>query len=119
MLERVPLDGYTIIADKGFAGREFEAFVADRGAHFLRPDRKDEPARFGKLGAVRQWIESVFATCKGQLGLERHGAPRSPDSERASDSDCSPSPPPSGTTTTSVTQAATSPPTATDSESTI
>ena len=60
MLERVPLDGYTIIADKGFAGREFEAFVADRGAHFLRPDRKDEPARFGKLGAVRQWIEFVF-----------------------------------------------------------
>ncbi len=74
MLERVPLDGYTVIADKGFAGRHFEAFMADRGAHFLRPDRKDEPARFGKLGAVRQRIESVFATCKGQLGLERHGA---------------------------------------------
>ncbi|MCA1699201.1 MAG: IS982 family transposase [Actinobacteria bacterium] len=74
MLERVALKGYTVIADKGFAGREFEAFMGARGARFLRPDRKDEPARFGSLGAVRQWIESVFATCKGQLGLERHGA---------------------------------------------
>lgn len=74
MLERVPLEGYTVLADKGFAGREFEAFMADRGARFLRPDRKNEPARFGSLGKVRQWIESVFATCKGQLGLERHGA---------------------------------------------
>jgi hypothetical protein len=74
MLERVPLDGHTVIADKGFAGAEFEAFMAARGARFLRPDRKDEPARFGRLGSVRQWIESVFWTCKGQLGLERHGA---------------------------------------------
>ena len=74
MLDRVPLEGYTVIADKGFAGREFEAFMAGRGARFLRPDRKDEEPRFGSLGKVRQWIESVFATCKGQLGLERHGA---------------------------------------------
>ena len=74
MLERVPLAGHTVIADKGFAGAEFEAFMAARGARFLRPDRKDEPARFGRLGSVRQWIESVFWTCKGQLGLERHGA---------------------------------------------
>lgn len=74
VLERVCLDGYTIIADKGFAGEEFEAWMADRGATFLRPDRRDEPPRFGALGRVRQWIESVFWTCKGQLGLERHGA---------------------------------------------
>ena len=74
MLERVPLEGHTVIADKGFAGAEFEAFMAARGARFLRPDRKGEPARFGRLGSVRQWIESVFWTCKGQLGLERHGA---------------------------------------------
>lgn len=74
MLERVPLAGYTVIADKGFAGREFEEWMAARGATFLRPDRKDEKPRFGSLGRVRQWIESVFWTCKGQLGLERHGA---------------------------------------------
>lgn len=74
MLERVGLDGYTVIADKGFAGEEFERWIAERGATFLRPDRRDEQPRFGALGRVRQWIESVFWTCKGQLGLERHGA---------------------------------------------
>jgi Transposase DDE domain len=74
MLERVPLAGHTVIADKGFAGAEFEEFMRLRGATFLRPDRKDEQPRFGSLGRIRQWIESVFWTCKGQLGLERHGA---------------------------------------------
>jgi len=74
MLERVSLAGHTVIADKGFAGRDFEDFIVDRGATFLRPDRKDERPRFGSLGSIRQRIESVFWTCKGQLGLERHGA---------------------------------------------
>ena len=73
MLQRVALDGYTVIADKGFAGEEFEQIIAAMGARFLRPDRKDEPHRHGSLGAVRQWIESVFWTCKGQLTLEAHG----------------------------------------------
>jgi hypothetical protein len=73
MLDRVDLDGYTVMADKGFAGAEFEAHMAALGAHLLRPDRKDEPRRHGSLGPVRQWIESVFWTCKGQLSLEAHG----------------------------------------------
>jgi Transposase DDE domain len=73
MLERVDLDGYTVLADKGFAGVEFEQIMASLGARFLRPDRKDEPHRNGSLGSVRQWIESTFWTCKGQLALERHG----------------------------------------------
>ncbi|MGH2804101.1 MAG: IS982 family transposase [Thermoleophilaceae bacterium] len=73
MLARVDLDGYTLMADKGFAGEEFEDLVACLGASFLRPDRKDEPHRNGSLGPVRQWIESVFWTCKGQLTLETHG----------------------------------------------
>lgn len=73
MLERVELHGYTVMADKGFAGAEFEAHMATLGANFLRPDRKDEPPRHGSLGPVRQWIESVFWTCKGQLTLEAHG----------------------------------------------
>ena len=34
----------------------------------------NEPRRHGSLGGVRQWIESVFDTLKGQLGLEHHGA---------------------------------------------
>jgi hypothetical protein len=73
MLARVQLDGYTVMADKGFAGKDFETEMAALGANFLRPDRKDEPRRHGSLGPVRQWIESVFWTCKGQLTLEHHG----------------------------------------------
>jgi hypothetical protein len=66
--------GDVLLGDKGFAGAEFEAFLREElGAHLVRPDRKDEPARFGKLARVRQWIESVFDTTKGQLTLEQHG----------------------------------------------
>jgi len=74
ILERLPVAGRTILADKGFAGREFEAMIEQMGGRLLRPDRKDEPRRFGELGAVRQWIESIIDSLKGQLSLERHGA---------------------------------------------
>ena len=63
-----------MIADKGFAGEDFEQLMRELGAIFLRPDRKDEPPRFGALGGIRQWIESIIDTLKGQLSLERHGA---------------------------------------------
>jgi hypothetical protein len=74
LLERISQPGQTIIADKGFAGREFEQLVLDLGCRFLRPDRKREAARHGNLGGVRQWIEAIIGTCKSQLSLERHGA---------------------------------------------
>ncbi len=74
MLARVDLEGYTVIADKGFAGEDFEALMVEFGAIFRRPDRKGEEPRFGSLGQIRQWIESVFDTLKGQLSLEHHGA---------------------------------------------
>jgi hypothetical protein len=62
------------ITDKGFAGAEFERFIADAlGAQLVRPDRKGEQPRFGALGGVRQWIESINDTLKGQFSLERHG----------------------------------------------
>ena len=68
--------GLVILADKGFAGRQFERLVGGYGATLLRPDRADradEPRRHGSLGRWRQWIESLFATLKGQLSLEAHG----------------------------------------------
>ncbi len=65
--------GRHILADKGFAGATFESFIAGLGATLIRPDRKDEPRRFGPLGGIRQWIESIIDTLKGQLSLERHG----------------------------------------------
>src|SRR5262249_14188669 len=39
----------------------------------LPPDPGDEPHRHGSLGGCRQWVESVYDSLKGQLGLERHG----------------------------------------------
>lgn len=63
-----------VIGDKGFAGEEFEQIVASLTAGLLRPDRRNEHPRHGSLGSVRQWIESIIDTAKGQLSLERHGA---------------------------------------------
>src|SRR5215210_1974824 len=40
LLERVPVAGHVVIADKNFAGQEFEALMAHAGATFFRPDRK-------------------------------------------------------------------------------
>lgn len=62
-----------ILADKGFAGREFKAYFHRAGVHLVRPDRQDEPVRHGRLARVRQRIEAVFDTLKGQLSLEQHG----------------------------------------------
>jgi hypothetical protein len=67
--------GETVIADKGYAGRDFERTVAERfDATVLRPARKDEPANGLHLSTIRQRIESIFWTLKDRLGLERHRA---------------------------------------------
>lgn len=63
-----------LLGDKGFAGREFDETVRSLGPQLLRPDRRDEQPRFGSLAHVRQWIESIIDTSKGQLSLERLGA---------------------------------------------
>src|SRR5665647_1893792 len=66
-------EGQVMLADKGFSGKDFAATTAAHGIELLRPDRKDETYRNGNLGGVRQWIESVNQTLKGQLDLEQHG----------------------------------------------
>ena len=66
--------GQIIVGDRGFAGAKFGGFITDElEAQLIRPDRKEEKKRFGKLGGIRQWVESVFDTMKGQLTLEDHG----------------------------------------------
>jgi hypothetical protein len=65
--------GQILLADKGFAGAEFKQITDTMGLRLLRPDRKNETYRNGNLGGVRQWIESVNQTLKGQLDLEDHG----------------------------------------------
>lgn len=68
-------DEILLICDKGFAGRDFETLVGEYGITMLRPSRKDETARYGEplLKKVRQLIESVNDTLKGQLDLQDHG----------------------------------------------
>src|SRR5258705_12082246 len=72
--------GLILITGKGFAGRQTEAGLAVSGITLLRPSRKDETARHGEplLKSVRQLIESVNDTLKGQLDLETHGGPTFP-----------------------------------------
>ena len=67
--------GQTLIGDKNYYGHDFEAALADAGGHLLRPARKGEPGRAGSclFNPLRQVIESINETFKGQLDLERHG----------------------------------------------
>ena len=75
MLARVERQGHlTLVADKGYAGREFEHAAAELNATICRPRRKDEPRPGPHLAPIRQRIESIFHTCKDLLSLERHGA---------------------------------------------
>jgi Transposase DDE domain len=69
------LPGQILIADKNYYGHLFEAALAGAGASLLRPARKGEPERPGTrfFKPLRQVIESVNDTFKGQLDLERHG----------------------------------------------
>jgi hypothetical protein len=67
--------GQTLVADKGYASAEFERRLADHGIELVRPAMKRERPRPGarQLRSIRQIIESVNATLKCQLSLERHG----------------------------------------------
>jgi hypothetical protein len=66
--------GLLLIADKGFRVRWFEAELATLGIELLRPSMRGEQPRPGNhlLKGVRQLIESVNDTLKGQLNLEQH-----------------------------------------------
>ena len=75
LLEANPIEGATVICDKGFAGADFEAAVRELRAQLLRPSRTDEPDRPNPpIGWIRQRIESIVNTLKDQLLLEHHGA---------------------------------------------
>jgi hypothetical protein len=67
--------GQALIGDKNYYGAAFEATIAGAGIRLLRPARKGEPARAAAhlFKPLRQIIESVNDTFKGQLDLERHG----------------------------------------------
>jgi hypothetical protein len=66
--------GQTLIGDKNYFGREFEQQLTELDIRLLRPARKGEAERAGSqlFKPLRQVIESVNETFKGQLDLERH-----------------------------------------------
>jgi hypothetical protein len=67
--------GQILIADRHYYGRQFEADLADAGLNLLRRPRRGERPRPGAalFKPLRQTIESIFDTLKGQLNLELHG----------------------------------------------
>ena len=78
MLDATPVPvptGQVIMADKGYNGVWLDDELNNGGVALIRPARKGEAPRPGRqfLKPLRQRIESVFDTLKGQLGLEQHG----------------------------------------------
>ncbi|HXT46644.1 MAG TPA: IS982 family transposase [Pseudonocardiaceae bacterium] len=67
--------GQIVIADKNYYGRQFEAILTGAGLDLLRPARTGESPRPGTsfFKPLRQVIESINDTLKGQLNLEQHG----------------------------------------------
>jgi hypothetical protein len=67
--------GLLVIADKGYRSLELDDYLHVRGAELLRPAYRGRPPRPGQalLAPIRQLIESVYDTLKGQLDLELHG----------------------------------------------
>ena len=67
--------GTTVIADKGFAGAEFEQLVLDLGGrlHPPRPQRRTATAS-APSAASANGSKSIIDALKDQLSLERHGA---------------------------------------------
>ena len=66
--------GTTAVGDKGFRGRVFEAELLRQGVVLVRPAGRDEqdPGVFPTW--LRQRVEAIIGTLKGQLGIEHPGA---------------------------------------------
>ena len=56
-------------------GAEFDADLNQIGIELLRPTRRADALRAGErvFKRLRQCVESIFDTFKGQLNLEQHG----------------------------------------------
>jgi hypothetical protein len=67
--------GQTVIADRHYCGRQFETTLNGHGITLLGPARAGEVSRPGArlFKPLRQVIESIKDTLKGQLDLEQHG----------------------------------------------
>jgi hypothetical protein len=67
--------GLLIVADKGYVSAELDRWLTERGVRLLRPSYRNRTPHPGEhlFKPVRQLIESVNDTLKGQLDLELHG----------------------------------------------
>lgn len=65
-------DTVFLIGDRGFTGNAWDRDLRELDIAFARPDKTNEPYTHGKLGGIRQRIESIIWTLKGQLRLEQH-----------------------------------------------
>jgi hypothetical protein len=68
-----PPAGSAVVTDKGLAGADIEAFLADLELLLIRPARSDEPQPRLFPNWLRQRVEAIIWTLKRQLGLEQHG----------------------------------------------
>ena len=66
--------GLLLVADKGYVSAELDDYLRARGVALLRPSYRNRTPRPGQhlLAPIRQLIESVYDTLKGQLDLELH-----------------------------------------------
>lgn len=73
-----PLPGSTLVGDKGFRGRDFEAELLGDGMVVVRPAcaNESDPGVFPKW--LRQRVEAVIGTLKDQFGIE-HPRAHKPD----------------------------------------
>ena len=67
--------GLLIVADKGYVSAESDRWLAERRVRLLRPSYRNRTPHPDEhlLKPIRQLIESVNDTLKGQLDLEPHG----------------------------------------------
>ena len=103
LLERHPPAGQLVIADKGFAGADFEQAVAELGGLLLRPSRANEPERSSPpIGRIRQRIESIVNSLKDSSAWSAISREPRTDWSAASPRASSPSPRPSTSTGSSA-----------------
>ncbi len=91
----------TLMADKNYYGRQFEATLADARIKLLRPARAGEKPRADKASSSRCGRSSNRSTTPSRPSSTSNATEDepSPESPHASCNASSPSPPPSGTTT--------------------
>jgi hypothetical protein len=69
-----PAAGTTIVADKGFRSRAFATHLREQGLTLVREPYENEPDPDVYPQWLRQRVESVIESLKGQLGIEHPGA---------------------------------------------